>query len=263
MKVQKTKPSVNLQKSSILFLQLGLILAMFSVYVILEHESYYEIEQFRRVANVEENEKPLNYVFLVEPKKRKIPKKKVLKTVTKKPVTKNVADKIKVVKNDDIKKVEAIFKSVDIDDPITPLLKLENIPSVDGNDVDSKEAEEPVPFIKVEIAPTFPGCEKEATNEGRIACFNNKINKHINKKFDGELVQEIGLEPGKKRISVQFVIDKFGEITQVKVNAPHVKLDKETRRILKTLPKMIPARQRLNNVPVQYSLPILISVEEE
>jgi protein TonB len=70
------------------------------------------------------------------------------------------------------------------------------------------------------------------------------------------LAQDLGLTEGMKRISVQFIIDKNGMVTNIKARAPHPRLQKEAIRIIKLLPKMSPGRQRNKAVNVRYNLPI-------
>ena len=85
--------------------------------------------------------------------------------------------------------------------------------------------------------------------------------KHIQRNFNAELANELGLSPGKKRIYVQFKIDKDGSITNVVARAPHPRLKKEAERVARKIPKMKPGRQRGRAVRVGYTLPITFNVE--
>ena len=80
-------------------------------------------------------------------------------------------------------------------------------------------------------------------------------------KFNTELANDLGLE-GRQRISVQFKIDKNGKVANVRARAPHPRLEQEAIRVIQSLPKMIPGKQRGKPVGVLYSLPILFKVEE-
>ena len=53
-----------------------------------------------------------------------------------------------------------------------------------------------------------------------------------------------------------FVIDKDGNITNIRSRGPDKILEKEAERIVGLLPKMIPGKQRGKPVKVPYSLPI-------
>ena len=89
---------------------------------------------------------------------------------------------------------------------------------------------------------------------------SEKIQKFVQKKFNTELAGDLGLE-GRQRISVQFKIDKNGNVVNVRARAPHPKLQEEAIKVVKSLPKMIPGKQRGQAVGVLYSLPILFQVE--
>ncbi len=87
-----------------------------------------------------------------------------------------------------------------------------------------------------------------------------KFKKFVQKKFNTDLAGDLGLE-GRQRISVQFKIDKNGNVVNVRARAPHPKLEQEAVKVVKALPKMIPGKQRGKAVGVLYSLPILFQVE--
>lgn len=125
---------------------------------------------------------------------------------------------------------------------------------------EGEEVVEDVPFAIIEDIPIFPGCEK-GTKAEKKACFSKKISKHINRKFNSGLASDLGLSAGKKRIFVMFKIDQTGSITEIQARAPHPRLQKEAERVVKTLPKMIPGKQRGRPVSVRYSLPISFLVE--
>lgn len=126
-----------------------------------------------------------------------------------------------------------------------------------------KEVEEDieVPFSVIENVPVFPGCESQKTNDAKRQCMSDKISDFVNKKFNTELAGELGLS-GKQRINVMFKIDKSGEIVSVMARAPHPGLEKEAKRVIGLLPKMLPGKQRGKAVTVPYSLPILFQVQD-
>ncbi|GAA4962943.1 M56 family metallopeptidase [Algibacter aquimarinus] len=116
-----------------------------------------------------------------------------------------------------------------------------------------------VPFAVVEEAPIFPGCESLTTNNAKKECMSRSISRHVNRNFNTDLATELGLK-GRQRISLIFKIDIEGNITGVKSRAPHPSLEEEAIRVIKTLPKMIPGRQKGKIVSVTYSLPIIFQV---
>lgn len=64
------------------------------------------------------------------------------------------------------------------------------------------------------------------------------------------------------RVLVQFVIDEDGEIGEAKVvRSVSKELDAEALRVVKLLPKFIPARNAGKNVAVHYTLPISFKLQ--
>jgi len=116
---------------------------------------------------------------------------------------------------------------------------------------------EAVPYAIVEEAPIFPGCE----NSEHRSCFSQSVDQHVRRTFNSKLAKSLGLKPGKKRIFVMFKINEKGEIIDIQSRAPHPKLQEEAVRVIKTLPKMTPAKQRGKKVSIRYSLPIAFMVE--
>lgn len=128
--------------------------------------------------------------------------------------------------------------------------------TVDEVDVD-------VPFAVLEDVPLFPGCEKVPRSQQRD-CFMEQMNKHIKKNFDYPTrAKEDGVQG---RITVMFVIDKTGNVTNLKIRGLNKKgselLENEAERIIKKLPKFTPGKQRGKAVPVSYAQPILFKINE-
>lgn len=246
MNSQKQYPNDKLQKSSIIFLQLGLILAMLFVYGVLESE--FQQKQLADFTVKEVEIETIPYPPIVNlPDKKKTVVEKI------KPKKKKISlEEIKKIK-DKGSNIETVLDSViDIDKE-----KLNHL--IDGlPDFTQPTEEKPEPFILIENAPVFPGCEGLNKKENKI-CFTKKIAKFVNKKFNTSLAEELGLQ-GKQRIHVQFVIDKNGTVTDIKTQAPHKRLEKEAKRIIEKLPQMTPGMQRKRPVPVKYSLPINFQV---
>ena len=117
-----------------------------------------------------------------------------------------------------------------------------------------------VPFAVIENVPIYPGCENEPNNDAKKACMSEKVQKFVQKKFNTELANDLGLE-GRQRISVQLKIDKNGNVVDVRARPPHPPLEQEAIEVVKSLPKMVPGKQRGKPVGVLYALPILFQVE--
>ena len=118
-----------------------------------------------------------------------------------------------------------------------------------------------VPLDIIEKVPIFPGC-KRGNNENKRKCMSEKISKFIQKNFNTNLAEDLGLT-GRQRIAVIFKIDKRGNVTGVRSRGPHPSLEEEAIRVISLLPKMKPGLQNGKPVVVPYSLPIIFEVQDE
>ncbi len=142
------------------------------------------------------------------------------------------------------------------------------------------EKGENVPFSIIDEVPIFPGCGVYSDREKKKHCLNLKMRKHVQRHFDISIIKCLEkrevlnkktgekekqcyspLEPGKKRIYIQFKIGKTGEIEDLKVDAPHPKLKEEGIRVAKKLPVMIPGKEKGEPVRVGYTLPITFTIK--
>jgi protein TonB len=236
----KKNPKSNLENFSKLFLQIGLVLALFITYIAIENKTY--DRNFGEMADVVMNADLEEETPITERIEPEIPK-------TPPPPT---PEKIEIV--EDEKEVEeTIIETTETDE--TEAVEVEEIEEVE----EVEEVVEDVPFTIIEDVPVFPGCK--GNKKELKACFNKKMQKHFGKKFNSDLPNELGLPAGKKRIIMLFKIDRTGNIVDIRAKAPHPRLQKEAIRIIKLLPKMTPGRQRGKPVGVKYTLPMRIDVE--
>lgn len=125
--------------------------------------------------------------------------------------------------------------------------------------MDSEEPMESIPFVLIENAPLFPGCEKEETEKDKRECFQQMLQQHIQRHFQyPELARELGLEG---KVNVMFTILEDGSIAAVMMRGPHESLEAESARILSKLPKMQPGLQRGRAVKVTYAIPITFKLQ--
>jgi protein TonB len=188
--------------------------------------------------DVDEIEKNVEYKLKEQPK----PKQKPVKDLS------NIIEK-----PDDEPIIESLIAPDDPDKPID-LNQIEELP--EEPDFNPEDA---VPFIAVEIAPLYPGCKGDS--DELKECFSKQIGKFIQRRFDGDLAQTLGLSPGVKRIFVLFEVDAEGNITNIQARAPHKRLQEEAISIVEKLPKMSPGKQQGRPVPVRFSIPIAFRVE--
>ncbi len=105
-----------------------------------------------------------------------------------------------------------------------------------------EEEVEPIPFATVEDKPVFPG------GDAALLGYLSKNTKYP------EISKENGVQG---RVFVQFVIDKTGKVSDVTIaRGVDPYLDKEAKRVVSTLPKWTPGKQRGIPVPVTYIVPI-------
>ncbi|OIQ40937.1 MAG: hypothetical protein BM563_01915 [Bacteroidetes bacterium MedPE-SWsnd-G1] len=248
----KTKKHTNnLQKSSIILLPLSLVLAMITVYSLIElkttQASIHQKEiKFNKID-------PYDFAQMEEIQVEQTKNEKS-NPLTKKQVSKILED---IKTTDDPEEVETELPFEEPKDKNPPADNLGNLIEVE----DDEPITEDVPFILIEDAPVFPGCEKKKTGELKKACFSKSLSKFIGRKFNKDLAQGLGLQSGKKKIWIQFTITKTGDIEIKNTSAPHPRLEKEGKRIVNLLPKMNPGKQRNVPVNVTYMLPITFQVE--
>ena len=106
-----------------------------------------------------------------------------------------------------------------------------------------EEEEEEVVFVVVESMPEFPG--------GQQALF-----KYLSENVKYPVIaQENGIQG---RVICQFVVNKDGSIVDVEVvrSGGDPSLDKEAIRVIKSMPKWKPGKQRGKAVRVKYTVPV-------
>ncbi len=118
-----------------------------------------------------------------------------------------------------------------------------------------------VPFSRIEEVPIYPGC-KGSKSELR-KCLQYSIQKHVAKNFNTNLSNELGLSAGKIKVYVVFMIDKNGDIVNVRARGPHKRLEMEGIEVVKSLPKMKPGKMSGRLVGVRYTLPITLLIEAD
>ena len=235
----KKSPKANLENYTRLFFQLGLVLALLTVYLGIENKTYDEgAEGLALVtSDHEEEEEILEIVIeqIIQPKAPPPP----------------APEKIEIIEDEE-EVEETIIETTETDEA-------EKVEVEEIVEVEEEEMIEDVPFAIIEDVPVYPGCK--GTKAQKKACLNKSLQKHVARKFNVDLAGDLGLSPGKKKIYIQFKITKTGTIEIVAARAPHPRLEKEARRVVMLLPKMIPGKQRGRPVNVTYMLPISFNVE--
>lgn len=165
--------------------------------------------------------------------------------------------KKEVVNNEIIKIVDDLFKNEKLDLPeiFDDPTDIENgLAEIDGAEVG--EAIETIPFILVEKVALPESCQHLTDRDEQVACLNQWMNNYIRKetKFP-ELAYSIGI---RDKVYVNFIISETGTVESVKLaRGEYDILNDEALRVIRAMPKIVPASQK--NKPVRMSMTVPIN----
>lgn len=239
----KKNPQSDVSRNSSLFFAVGLALMLGITYLAINYKTYDPTDTIVDALNLDdelEEEVPITEQKITPPPP---------------PPPPPAAPEIIEVVEDEVEVEETVIESTETEME-TEIVEVEEVV------VEEVEEEVEVPFNVIENVAVFPGCEKKKGNNAKKACMNEKVNKFIGKKFNTDLAGDLGLPPGKKRIFVQFKVDKSGNITNIVARGPHPGLEKEAKRVIGQLPKMKPGKQRGKPVVMPFSIPIVFQVQD-
>ncbi len=239
----KKNPNKNLNKNSMLYFQIGLSIVLFVVLISVEWKSYSKpfepsVMTYEPIT-MEEN-------FIV-----KIPEKEIkLKPIVKPKAPEFVPDK------------PNNFDEFDKSEPVKekPMTETDHSKILGNLTPIIPEIPEDVPVAFIQEVPVFPGCERYKMNDKRKKCMNEKLNRFIQKNFDVQIAQELGLD-GWNKILTQFKVNHKGEVEFMGARAPHPKLEEEAKRVIEKMPEMLPGKQGGRPVNVIFGLPINFQVK--
>lgn len=242
------KKDVNLQSNSSLYFQIGLILCLLASYGLFEMNFQTRLTRVPIDPPIEED---LWTITTITPEPDASEPRPIEKKVA------MLADKPPIVKpNDFIIPTPVEIITPDIATP-QPTITIKN------STTEAIPVPEP-PSIwnmkDVERVPIFPGCESASNNTERLACMSDKLTKLIQRRFNTDLAQDLGLQ-GIQKIQVQFKIDDEGRVTDIKTRSPYPQLEDEAERVVNKIPIMTPGMQRNTPVSVLYYLPIVFQVQ--
>lgn len=241
----KKNPNVDPKRNSSLYFLIGLTSVLLLTYVAIELKSEdprVEVEKLDIVDNFVDEEETI----LTMPPVQKLP-----------PPPPPAPEVIQIVDNKQVieeKKIEVT--EVNENKPVV-VTQASNYGSEGGT---AEEDDSEVPFAVIEDVPVFPGCEGVEKSK-RLDCFMEQMAKHIKK---NQQYPERAMEDGiQGRVSVLFIIDKDGSISNVQVKGPKggELLEKEAKRVIEKLPKFKPGMQRGKPVKVKYSQPITFKLQ--
>ena len=231
----KKNSKADLTKNSNLYFAIGLAVILFISWRAIEWKTYDRSGYGYEALNIDDDDD------------EEVPITEQIKTPPPPPPPPPAPEIIEVVEDEE-EIEETIIESTETDqEEIVEIVEVEE----EFEDVD-------VPFAVIEDVPIFPGCERVAKSKRRD-CFQEQINKHIRKNFRyPEIAQEMGIQG---RVYINFVIDKDGSITSIRMRGPDKNLEKEAQRIIAKLPRMTPGKQRGRAVRVPFSIPITFRLQ--
>lgn len=225
MEIKKTEKA-SLENKRLILLESGLILALLAVYAGFETSTRaQEVAVLTGNTTVIDEGDIIPVILETPPPAPEVPALPML------------SDELEIVDDDIV--VDVDFLSLDDTDvPVT-------IGTYVHEDVVEQDVDEEVlPFISVEMKPTFQGGD---ANE-----FSRWVNARL---VYPEIAKENGVEG---RVVLQFTIAKDGSLEGVKVlSSPDESLSKEAVRVVSLSPKWEPGRQRDRTVKVAYTFPVI------
>ena len=229
MEIKKTEKA-NLENKKMLFLEIGMIIALAAVYVAFEwqteEQQIIELEDTTQVIEVEE----------------------VIATQTETPPPPPSAPKMPVLSD----QIDIVDDEIVVDDNM--FLNLEDDVNMGVEIMDYVESveeevieEEAIPFQLVEEKPSFMGGDA------------NEFSKWVNQRL---VYPEIAKENGVQgRVTLQFTVESDGRVTNVKVlRGVDSSLDQEAVRVVTSSPRWTPGKQRDRAVRVTYTFPVIFQL---
>ena len=229
MEVKKSEKA-NLENKKLLFLEIGLILALAVVYVSFEWTT-----AEKQVAVLEETTQVVEVEDMVPITQETPPPPPSAPSI---PV---LSDQIDIV-DDEIQVDDDLFMNLE-DDASMGVEIMDYVENVEEEVVE----EEAIPFQLVEEKPSFMGGDANA--------FSKWVNERL---VYPEIAKENGVSG---RVTLQFTVNTDGTVSNVKVlRGVDPSLDKEAVRVVSMSPKWTPGKQRDRAVKVTYTFPVIFQL---
>ena len=227
----KKSPKANLENKKLLFMEIGLVIALLMVLGAFEWSTSEGTDLAslgdETAVVIEEEQVPITQEEQLPPPE-----------VPKEPVMSDIID----IVDDDIKVEDNFLISTEDDASLGVEIRDYVV-----EQEDEEEVEEEVPFAIVEQKPTFQGGDA------------NTFTKWV---FSKIVYPEIAKENGVQgRVTLQFTIETDGSVKNVKVlRGVDSSLDKEAVRVVSSSPKWKPGMQRNKPVRVKYTFPVVFQL---
>ena len=219
---EKKSPKANLENKKVMFTQIGLIISLLIAWMAFEHKSYDKREidpSLLRQTEVVEEE-------MVEITKQEEPKPQPVEVPKQTTQLEIVQDDVEV---EDIE-INAEVDQTEVIEEYVPV------------EVEEEEVVEQEIFQIVEEMPAYPGGDQ------KLMEFIAKGIKYP------QIARETGIQG---RVFVGFVVEPDGSVSNVKLlRGIGGGCDEEAMRVVKSMPKWKPGKQRGKAVRVSYMLPV-------
>lgn len=219
---EKKSPKANLENKKLMFIQIGMIISLLVAWMAFEHKSYDKREidpsLLNREVVVDEEMVEITKQEEQKPQPVEVPKQ---------------TTQLEIVQDDvEVEDIE-INAEVDQQEVIEEYVPVE---------VEEEEVVEQEIFQIVEEMPSYPG------GEGKLMEYVAKNIKYP------QIARETGIQG---RVFVGFVVEPDGSVSNVKVlRGIGGGCDEEAMRVVKSMPKWKPGKQRGKAVRVSYMLPV-------
>lgn len=224
---EKKSPKANLENKKLMFTQIGLIISLLIAWLAFEHKSYDKREidpsLLRQTEVVEEEMVEITKQEEQKPQPVEVPKQ---------------TTQLEIVQDDVETEDLNINAEVEQNEVIDEYVPVE---------VEEEEVVEQEIFQIVEEMPSYPGGDQ-------------KLMEYIAKNIKyPQIARESGIQG---RVFVGFVVEPDGHVSNVKLlRGIGGGCDEEAMRVIKSMPKWKPGKQRGKAVRVSYQIPVMFKLQ--
>ena len=224
---EKKSPKANLENKKLMFMQIGLIISLLIAWLAFEHKSYDKLKI---------DESLLNREVVLDEEMVEITKQEEQKP---QPVeTPQQTTQLEIVEDD----VETEDLNINAEVEQNEVIEEYIAPEVVEEEVVEQEI-----FQIVEEMPAFPGGEA-------------KLMEYVGKNIKyPQIARETGIQG---RVFIGFVVEPDGSVSNVKLlRGIGGGCDEEAMRVVKSMPKWKPGKQRGKAVRVSYQIPVYFKLQ--
>ena len=224
---EKKSPKANLENKKLMFIQIGMIISLLIAWLAFEHKSYDKLtideSLLNREVAIDEEMVEITKQEEQKPQPVEVPKQ---------------TTQLEIVQDD----VETEDLNINAEVEQNEVIEEYVAPEVVEEEVVEQEI-----FQIVEEMPSFPGGEA-------------KLMEYVAKNIKyPQIARETGIQG---RVFVGFVVEPDGSISNVKLlRGIGGGCDEEAMRVIKSLPKWKPGKQRGKAVRVSYQIPVFFKLQ--